>query len=320
MAYLPKLFTDTFGWTRNGPDPETHGFDEEHFQNRDMLLDSDDPDTGIPFQDQVDLAEDALQALSLTDNFGRLVVLSGHGSSTVNNPYDAGLNCGACGGYSGEPNVLVGSKILNKDSVRNQLRERGIDIPDDTVFVAALHDTTKDQVSILNRSDVPDSHTDTLASLEDAFDRAGQLTRQERAQRFNLPDNSDVNEAVEFRSRDWSQVRPEWGLAGCSSFIVAPREHTQQADLEGRSFLHNYDYRQDEDFDVLELIMTAPMVVTSWINYQYYASTVDNETFGAGNKTLHNPIGKMGILEGNSGDLQLGLPWQSLHDGKNLQH
>ena len=77
---------------------------------------------------------------------------------------------------------------------------------------------------------------------------------------------------------------------------------------------------KDEGFGVLELIMTAPMVVTSWINLQYYASTVDNKTFGSGNKALHNVVGGLGVFEGHSGDLRTGLPWQSVHDGENFQH
>jgi hypothetical protein len=66
--------------------------------------------------------------------------------------------------------------------------------------------------------------------------------------------------------------------------------------------------------------MTAPLVVASWINLQYYASTVDNRLFGSGNKTLHNVVATLGVFEGNGGDLRTGLPWQSLHDGSRLVH
>jgi hypothetical protein len=122
------------------------------------------------------------------------------------------------------------------------------------------------------------------------------------------------------RSRDWAQVRPEWGLAGCAAFIAAPRHRTAGIDLGGRSFLHSYDWRQDDGYGVLELIMTAPMVVASWISLQYYGSTVDNRVFGCGNKTLHNVVGTLGVLEGNGGDLRTGLPWQSVHDGERYVH
>jgi len=107
---------------------------------------------------------------------------------------------------------------------------------------------------------------------------------------------------------------------GCSSFIVAPRYRTKQLNFEGKAFMHSYTWQDDKNFGVLELIMTAPMVVTSWINLQYYASTVDNKSFGSGNKTLHNVVGGLGVLEGFTGDLRTGLPWQSVHDGKKYQH
>lgn len=42
--------------------------------------------------------------------------------------------------------------------------------------------------------------------------------------------------------------------------------------------------------------------------------------FGSGNKTLHNAISGICVLEGYSVDLRTGLPWQSVHDGKKYQH
>lgn len=63
------------------------------------------------------------------------------------------------------------------------------------------------------------------------------------------------------------------------------------------------------------------MVVTHWINFQYYASTVDNQRYGSGNKALHNVVGAhIGVFEGNGGDLRTGLSLQSLHDGERWVH
>ena len=70
---------------------------------------------------------------------------------------------------------------------------------------------------------------------------------------------------------------------------------------------------------MLELILTAPVVVASWISLQYYGSTVAPELFGGGNKLLHNVIGGIGVVEGNGGLLRAGLPWQSVHDGGRLR-
>ncbi|MCA0303927.1 MAG: DUF2309 domain-containing protein, partial [Proteobacteria bacterium] len=68
------------------------------------------------------------------------------------------------------------------------------------------------------------------------------------------------------------------------------------------------------------LILTAPVVVASWISLQYYGSTVAPQLFGGGNKLLHNVTGGIGVVEGNGGLLRAGLPWQSVHDGERYAH
>jgi uncharacterized protein YbcC (UPF0753/DUF2309 family) len=101
----------------------------------------------------------------------------------------------------------------------------------------------------------------------------------------------------------------------------APGDVGGGIDLDGRAFLHDYRWREDKDFSVLSGIFGGPLVVTHWINAQYNASTTDNLRYGAGNKVLHNVVGgTLGVLEGNGGDLRIGLSWQSIHDGKTLQH
>jgi uncharacterized protein YbcC (UPF0753/DUF2309 family) len=210
--------------------------------------------------------------------------------------------------------------LLNDPAVRTGLAERGVQVPADTWFVAALHDTTLDEVRWFDLDAVPESHRGQLEQLRAELAEAGGRARVERSARLGIAPGEDVDAAVQARSADWAQVRPEWGLAGCSAFIAAPRSATRGLDLQGRSFLHSYDWRADQGFGVLELIMTAPMVVASWISLQYFASTVDNERYGSGNKTLHNVVGKLGILEGTAGDLRTGLPLQSVHDGTRYQH
>ncbi|RYF35974.1 MAG: DUF2309 family protein, partial [Comamonadaceae bacterium] len=132
---------------------------------------------------------------------------------------------------------------------------------------------------------------------------------------------AQLERQLRVRANDWSQVRPEWGLAGNAGLVIAPRRTTRHLDLEGRVFLHDYDWRSDADRSVLTLLMTAPMVVAHWINLQYYASTLDNLRYGSGNKLLHNVVGgHIGVFEGNGGDLRIGLPLQSLHDGREWRH
>ncbi|MCA9137667.1 MAG: DUF2309 domain-containing protein [Planctomycetales bacterium] len=271
---------------------------------------------GCSKSNQVDLAESMLRNLGLTDGFARLVVLCGHGGQSKNNPLAAGLDCGACGGHSGEPNARFAALLLNQPFVRNELIERGIAIPEDTYFLAALHNTTTDEIRFFDVDSVPKAHQGDVHELIQSAQRACILARKERAVELGSRSDADLCR----RAVDWSEVRPEWGLAGNSTFLIGPRWMTKNVNLAGRVFLHSYDTSRDTDGIVLEKIMTAPMVVAHWINMQYYASTVDNRHFGAGDKTIHNVVGGFGVLSGNSGDLMTGLPIQSIHDGAGYRH
>jgi uncharacterized protein YbcC (UPF0753/DUF2309 family) len=284
---------------------------------------SDAPATGIAPAARGAAAAGALQAMGLTRDLARLVLLCGHGSTTANNPYAAGLDCGACGGHAGDANARVAVAVLNDPAVRAGLVEHGLAVPADTVFVAGLHDTTTDEVRLYDTDAIPASHAADLEQLRERLRHASTLARLERASLLGLDRGAGerrVAESILERSRDWSQVRPEWGLAGNAAFVAAPRARTRGVDLGGRVFLHDYDAAQDPEWRVLELILTAPMVVASWINLQYYGSTVDNRAFGSGNKVLHNVVGTLGVLEGSGGDLRTGLPWQSVHDGTSFVH
>jgi len=258
-----------------------------------------------------------LRAMSLTSGFARLVVLAGHGANAVNNPHASSLQCGACGGYSGEVNARLLAALLNDAEVRAGLAAAGIEIPADTLFLAALHDTVTDAVTLYADDHPAATHQADINQAKAWLAAAGTLSRGERALR--LPRARDES-AVARRSRDWAETRPEWGLAGCSAFIAAPRARTAGKSLDGRAFLHDYDWQQDMNFSVLELILTAPVVVASWISLQYYGSTVAPEIFGGGNKLLHNVTGGIGVVEGHAGLLRAGLPWQSVHDGMRYIH
>ncbi|MFM7250303.1 MAG: YbcC family protein [Planctomycetaceae bacterium] len=314
LAYLPKLLTDSLGVTRPVADPRNDGLTLD--EQRRLGPDLDGSDDPLPLDQRVSLAAGMLRNLGLTDRFARIVAICGHAASMVNNPYQSGYDCGACGGHSGEPNARVAAAILNDIQVRAALVDQGIVIPADTWFVAAVHRTTTDEIEFFGPTGCPATHHDEFRDVLAWTAAAGNATRQERRRRLG----NATDEAVLFRARDWAEVRPEWGLAGNAAVIVADRSRTAGLDLGGRSFLHEYCPAKDPGGRVLEVIMTAPMVVTSWIGLQYFASAVDNQAFGSGSKVIHDVVGQFGILEGNGGDLRVGLPWQAVHDGSTLQH
>jgi uncharacterized protein YbcC (UPF0753/DUF2309 family) len=323
LLYAVKILSDSLGLTRPVKDPNVDGIDKAVIGRVGPVIKARTVagrETGFDPEQRVRMAEAVLRGMSLTGNFARLVALVGHGSTTANNPHASSLDCGACGGHTGEANARVAATICNDPTTRAGLRAVGIEIPDDTWFLGCLHDTTTDHVEIYDVGDVPSTHADELRRLRGRLTRASSMARLERALLLGIPDGPRAEARVLARSRDWSQVRPEWGLAGNAAFIAAPRKRTRGIDLGGRAFLHDYNWRSDPTFSVLELLMTAPMVVASWINLQYYGSTVNNRVFGAGNKVLHNVTGTIGVLEGNAGDLKVGLPWQSVHDGVRFVH
>jgi uncharacterized protein YbcC (UPF0753/DUF2309 family) len=324
LLFAGDLFGESFGWSSRHVDDHEHaGLLPPEDAQRTPRITSRVDGSPLSGEERCQLAEGMLRAMSLTRGFARLVLLVGHAAATRNNPHAAGLNCGACCGQSGEVNARAAAALLNDMDVRAGLASRGIEIPEATRFVAALHNTTTDDVALFDESAISATHSREIADLRTALERASTVARRERAPKLGLAELSDpeLHAAVVERSKNWAEVRPEWGLAGNSTVIVAPRERSRHLDLGGRAFLHDYRFEEDKDFAILENIMTAPMVVTHWINFQYYASTVDNGRYGSGNKVLHNVVGgHLGVFVGNGGDLRIGLSLQSLHDGERWVH
>jgi uncharacterized protein YbcC (UPF0753/DUF2309 family) len=264
---------------------------------------------GLTLEEKVDYAATAFELLGV-EEFARLFVFTGHVSQTANNPFDSSLDCGACAGNPGGPNARVLAAICNDADVQAALRERGIDVPEDTVFVAAEHNTTTDEVELFT-DPVPESHAEDIAALAADLEEARSGAAAERAGDLGA-DPADGRSETARRATDWAEPRPEWGLAGNAGFVVGPRSLTADLDLDGRVFLHSYDWQTDEDGDALAAILAGPLVVTQWINMQYYFATVDTAAFGSGSKVTQNPVGNIGVYQGNGGDLMSGLPSQSV--------
>lgn len=272
-------------------------------------LSETDTEQGLSLQEQISYAETVLRLMGLTSGFAKLIIFCGHGSTTENNPYASALDCGACGGNHGGINARLLASILNKREVRQGLEDCGMHIPLDTVFYGALHNTTTDSVELYTQDGAKPVYPELLNQLQNDLKEARFITNQERG--IKLQSGRPHKDIIR-RSLDWSETRPEWGLARNAAFIVGPRHLTKNIPLDGRCFLHSYRFDQDHDGVLLETILTAPMVVAEWINTQYLFSTLDNVAFGSGSKVTQNVVGTIGVMQGNGSDLMHGLPLQSV--------
>jgi uncharacterized protein YbcC (UPF0753/DUF2309 family) len=261
----------------------------------------------IPTDEKVAIVRSAFDMLGWK-KFAPLVIFAGHRSHSANNTFGSSLDCGACAASPGRHNARMLAKLANQSEVRIALKEQfDIDIPIDTFFIGAEHNTTTDEI-VLFDAGVPETLRSLISSLKsDLLD----IQKSAIAERSGLKKNA-LKQAHQ-KVGSWAETRPEWGLAGNASFIVAPRSFTKDIDLESRCFLHSYDWEMDEQGNSLESIMQGPMVVTQWINNHYYFSTVDNDRFGGGSKITHNVTGRFGVVQGNGGDLKTGLPLQSVN-------
>lgn len=295
------------------PPPQTH----LHLERHDCDPGSCGEHIGFSLEEMVVMGRRGLEDMGLTSNFARLVFLFGHGSQSVNNPYNSAYHCGACSGAAGGPNARAMSQILNDRRVRERLAAVGITIPKDTIFVGCSHNTCNDSVEYYDVEDIPGTHRAELQRARSLIEEACERNAHERCRRFySAPLTITPKEArlhVEGRAADLAQTRPEFGNATNALTIVGRRGTTRGLYLDRRSFLTSYDpTNDDEDCSVLTRILLAVFPVCSGINLQYYFSRVDNRGFGSGTKLPHNLTSLLGIMDGAASDLRPGLPWQGV--------
>lgn len=271
---------------------------------------------GFREDERITRVKEMLESIGLVRSFAGLVVVLGHGASTVNNPHHSAYECGACGGHNGGPNARAFAAMANDRKVREGLRAVGIDIPESTWFIGGWHDTTTDAITLFDRDEVPAPLRDELAALTRALDEARARSAHERCRKFeHAPEKLTPARAlahVEERAVDLSQARPELGHATNAVAIIGRRSLTRGLFLDRRAFLVSYDPTLDHDDALLTRILGAVVPVGAGINLEYYFSTVDPERFGAGTKLPHNLAALLGVQEGVSGDLRTGLPRQMI--------
>ncbi|MBX9788112.1 MAG: DUF2309 domain-containing protein [Pirellulales bacterium] len=270
---------------------------------------------GYSVDEMTDIAQRVLEDIGLTARFSRLVIIVGHGSSSLNNPHESAHDCGACGGGRGGPNARAFSFMLNDARVRYTLAERGLNIPRETVFVGAYHNTCDESMRYYDLDRLPSSHRDDFETAKAAIDEARRRNAHERCRRFESAEMDLSPEAalrhVEGRAEDLSQVRPEYGHATNAICYVGRRWRTRGLFLDRRTFLASYDPMLDDDSQrVLTRILQAVIPVCAGINLEYYFSFVDPSGYGCDTKLPHNITSLLGVMDGAASDLRSGLPWQ----------
>jgi uncharacterized protein YbcC (UPF0753/DUF2309 family) len=206
--------------------------------------------------------------------------------------------------------------MANHESVRTILRERGIDIPDSTRFIAALHNTSKDEITYFDSHLLELHPIAGLHAFQQTMSKALLRNARERCRWFELAPQSQSNDIahkhVIKRASSIFEPRPEYNHSNNLYCIVGRRKLTRDLFLDRRAFLHSYDPQTDKLGEIMVRILSAVIPVCGGINLEYLFSRIDNSVYGAGTKLPHNVIGLLGVANGVDGDLRTGLPSQMI--------
>lgn len=256
-----------------------------------------------------------LQDTGLVKDLSPIVILFGHGSSSLNNPHESAYNCGACSGGRGGPNARAFAMMANDPRVRKLMSERGLNVPNEVRFLGAYHNTCNDRVDYYDLDLLPRSHRQLFRRIEQSINETRARNAHERARRFESAPldltPAEALEHVEERAEDLSQARPEYNHATNALVFVGRREWSRGLFLDRRCFVTSYDPTIDDDeTTILTRILQAAIPVCAGISLEYYFSTVDSEGYGCGSKLPHNIASMIGVMTGAASDLRPGLSQQ----------
>lgn len=260
-------------------------------------------------EEATSVAASVLKSIGLTQNFASFVIITAHKASSRNNPYHSTLECGACGGNSGELNAALLAYLLNDLGVREGLQKEGICIPAHTKFLSACHDTTTQSLKIFS----DEKNSPLFQELVERSQLA--IASLQKSAKDSLNARKKI-----LRGSGFDELNPDWALLNNYAMIIGSRKRTEHINLNAEVFLHSYDYKTDKNGAILETILTAPVLVAHQINMQYLTSSLYPDDYGSGSKTLQSIIPGIGNVLGNGSDLTLGLPKQSIFWQDKLLH
>ena len=252
----------------------------------------------------------AMNIISILDlqNVNELIFV-GHGADASNTPFRSTYECGACGGNNGFLNARTAAKLMSDPDIQHILIEKyGRSGGVEKRFYAAEHNTTLGSVT-LDPHSIEDFNGSASERLKKIVGTISNIPKRELPLSEKMVPRST---ASSYTSSAWWQVFPEWGLTGNAACVIGPRRLTEKIDLRSRVFLHDYNWEEDDDGQILASIFSGPGIVMQMINSAYNAAIANPQNFSSGDKTRHNVLGEAGVMLGPDGPLYRGLPWQSM--------
>jgi uncharacterized protein YbcC (UPF0753/DUF2309 family) len=234
----------------------------------------------------------------------------GHHATTQNNPFFNAYGCGACSGSSGAINALIFADFANDAKIRQLLKTQyQVEIAPSVIFIAGVHDTTTDSITLFAESSLIESN-EILLHLSKALEQV-----QKERQHDYFTSQSKIENSTDLYEFFWKQghaifqVRPEYGHNSVAFCYIGDREKVKGFSFDRKAFLQSYDFSSDSSGDQLESILKAVIPVCAGINLDYFFSR-QNLLAGAGTKLSLNINGLFSVTNGVEEDILPGICYQ----------